>query len=80
MGVKYAKQCGIPCYHHALEGHAVYYSAPLDKQGNPTGGTARALHGRNLNIIMGDDLATPVGYREIVGKLHPAPEKLQEFA
>lgn len=21
MGVKYAKQCGIPCYHHALEGH-----------------------------------------------------------
>ncbi|HHS7556405.1 TPA: hypothetical protein ACTPQ1_004697 [Salmonella enterica] len=20
MGVKYAKQCGVPCYHHALEG------------------------------------------------------------
>ncbi|QVW55106.1 hypothetical protein pEaSNUABM29_00062 [Erwinia phage pEa_SNUABM_29] len=22
MGVKYAKQCGIPCYHHALDGAA----------------------------------------------------------
>lgn len=22
MGVKYAKQCGVPCYHHALEGQA----------------------------------------------------------
>ncbi|VFR11823.1 hypothetical protein SPFM8_00191 [Salmonella phage SPFM8] len=78
MGVKYAKQCGIPCYHHALPVDAVYYSAPLDKQGNPTGGFAWALHGRNLNIIMGDDLATDDRYREIVGKLHPAPEKLQD--
>ncbi|VFR12126.1 hypothetical protein SPFM9_00197 [Salmonella phage SPFM9] len=74
------KQCGIPCYHHALEGHLWLETAPLDKQGNPTGGTAMGVKYGNLNIIMGDDLATPVDAVYYLGKLHPAPEKLQEFA
>ncbi|VFR14869.1 hypothetical protein SPFM20_00191 [Salmonella phage SPFM20] len=78
MGVKYAKQCGIPCYHLATPVDAVYYSAPLDKQGNPLQEFAWALHGRNLNIIMGDEIPQDDRYREIVGKLHPAPENLPD--
>ncbi|VFR12568.1 hypothetical protein SPFM10_00192 [Salmonella phage SPFM10] len=72
--------CGIPCYHHALEGHLWLESLCLDKQGNPTGGTAMGVKYAKQNIIMGDDLATPVDAVYYSAPLHPAPEKLQEFA
>ncbi|VFR10388.1 hypothetical protein SPFM1_00202 [Salmonella phage SPFM1] len=72
MGVKYAKQCGIPGDDLATPVDAVYYSAPLDKQPEKLQEFAWALHGRNLNIIMFRVIPQDDRYREIVGKLHPA--------